>query len=122
MFKDFPLQNHAQAPKAHQAAHCAGEQGKYWPMHDLIFANQARMEVPNLKQHAAALGIDTEKFNTCLDSNKYEASIAADFKLGEQIGVNSTPTMYINGRPMIGAQPFEQFQAVIDEELARVKR
>ena len=91
-------------------------------MHDLIFANQSRMEVPNLKQHAAALGIDTEKFNTCLDSNKYEASIAADFKLGEQIGVNSTPTMYINGRVAIGAQPFEQYQAVIDEELARVKR
>lgn len=91
-------------------------------MHDLIFANQARMEVANLKQHAAALGIDTDKFNTCLDSNKYEGSIAADFKLGEQVGVNSTPTMYINGRPVIGAQPFEQFQAVIDEELARVKK
>jgi protein-disulfide isomerase len=121
VFKDFPLQNHAQAPKAHQAAHCAGEQGKYWQMHDLIFANQARMEVPNLKQHAAALGIDTQKFNTCLDTDKYAASIAADFKLGEEIGVSSTPTMYVNGRPVIGAQPFEQFQAVIDEELARVK-
>ena len=121
MFKDFPIQSHAQAPKAHQAAHCAGEQGKYWQMHDLIFANQARMEVPNLKQHATALGVDIAKFNTCLDSDKYAASIAADFKLGEQIGVNSTPTMYVNGRPVVGAQPFEQFQAVIDEELARVK-
>lgn len=79
------------------------------------------MEVPNLKQHATALGVDIAKFNTCLDSDKYAASIAADFKLGEQIGVNSTPTMYVNGRPVVGAQPFEQFQAVIDEELARVK-
>ena len=90
-------------------------------MHDLIFANQARMEVANLKQHAAALKIDTGRFDICLDSDKYAASISTDFKLGEQIGVNSTPTMYINGRPVVGAQPFEQFQSVIDEELARVK-
>jgi len=121
VFKDFPLQNHQQAPKAHQAAHCAGEQGKYWQMHDLIFANQSRMDVPNLKQHAVSLGINKDAFDTCLDTDKYATSIAADFKYGEQIGVNSTPTMYINGRPVVGAQPFEQFKAVIDEELARGK-
>ena len=58
MFKDYPLPNHAAAPKAAEAGHCAGEQGKYWEMHDRIFANQQQMEVPALKQHAAALGLD----------------------------------------------------------------
>ena len=119
MFKDFPLQNHAQAPKAHEAAHCAGEQGKYWPMHDRIFANQRTMEVPSLKQHAAALGLDTTKFDQCLDSGKFASMILGDIKEGEQLGVQSTPTIFVNGRAVVGAQPFEAFQSVIDEELAR---
>jgi protein-disulfide isomerase len=119
VFKDFPLPNHAQAPKAHEAAHCAGEQGKYWEMHDLIFARQAAMQVANLHEHASALKIDTAAFGQCLDSAKFAASIAADMKAGEALGVNSTPTMFVNGRAVIGAQPFEYFQTVIDEELAR---
>lgn len=121
MYKDFPLPNHTDAPKAHQAAHCAGDQGKYWEMHDRIFANQGAMQVPTLRQHAAALKLDTASFDQCLDSGKFAVSIAADVKQGEQLGVNSTPTMYINGRPVIGAQPFEQFKSVIEEELARGK-
>ena len=119
MFKDFPLPNHAQAPKAHEAAHCAGEQGKYWDMHDRIFANQTTMQVINLQQHAVDLKLDTQVFGQCLDSGKFAQAIAADVKVGEQLGVNSTPTMYVNGRAAIGAQPFEYFQSVIDEELAK---
>ena len=121
VFKDFPLPNHAQAPKAHEAAHCAGDQGQYWQMHDRIFAHQRTMEVPVLKQHAAALKLDTVKFDQCLDSGKFAEMIAADVKAGNDLGVQSTPTMYINGRPVVGAQPFDQFQMVIDEELARAK-
>jgi len=121
VFKDFPLPNHAQAPKAAEAAHCAGEQGKYWEMHDRIFANQAAMGVPALKQHAAALGLNTGTFDQCLDSSKYADIIAEDVKLGETLGVQSTPTIYINGRAILGAQPFEMFQSVIDEELAGKK-
>jgi protein-disulfide isomerase len=119
VFKDFPLPNHAQAPKAHEAAHCAGEQGKYWEMHDRIFAHQATMQLVNLQQHAVDLDLDTQAFGRCLDSGKFAASIAADMRVGEQLGVNSTPTMYINGRAAIGAQPFEYFKSVIDEELAK---
>ena len=71
VFKDFPLPNHPQAPKAAEAAHCAGEQGKYWEMHDVMFANQRALEVPALKQSAAGLGLDMAKFNQCLDSGQY---------------------------------------------------
>jgi protein-disulfide isomerase len=119
VFKDFPLPNHPDAPKAAEAAHCAGEQGKYWEMHDRIFLNQRSMGVPSLKQHAMSLGIDTGRFDQCLESGKYSDSVAADLKYGETLGVSSTPTIYINGRPILGAQPYEVFQAVIDEELAR---
>jgi protein-disulfide isomerase len=121
VFKDFPLPNHAEAQKASEAAHCAGEQGKYWEMHDAMFANQRALHVPSLKQAARALGIDGEKFDQCLDSGKHTANVRADYELGEKMGVNSTPTIYINGRPLVGAQPFEQFRLIIDEELARRK-
>jgi protein-disulfide isomerase len=90
-------------------------------MHDLIFANQRTMQVPTLKEHAATLKLDSAKFGECLDSSKFAAVIAEDLQFGEQIGVQSTPTMYINGRPIVGAQPYDAFQAVIDEELARAK-
>lgn len=121
MFKDYPLPNHPQAPKAAEAAHCAGEQNKYWEMHDRIFAQQQAMDVPALKTHAAALSLDTAKFNECLDSGKFAKAITEDMEQGEKLGVQSTPTLFINGRPVVGAQPFEYFQAVINEELARKK-
>jgi protein-disulfide isomerase len=119
VFKDFPLPNHAEAPKAAEAAHCAGEQGKYWEMHDHLFANQRALGVPELKQAAGPLGLDAAKFGQCLDSGKHTALVRSGLVQGEQMGVNSTPTLYINGRPLIGAQPFEAFKAVIDEELSR---
>ena len=119
IFKDFPLPNHPQAPKAAEAAHCAGEQDKYWEMHDQMFANQRALNVPELKQYAAALSLDATKFNQCLDSGKHAAVVAAGLAQGEKMGVNSTPTLYINGRALIGAQPFEAFKQIIDEELAR---
>jgi len=121
VFKDFPLPNHANAPKAAEAAHCAGEQGKYWQMHDRLFANQQALAVPALKEHAAAIGLDANKFGECLDSGRFAQIVNTDVEYGNQLGVSSTPTMYINGRPVVGAQPFEFFQSVIDEELARVK-
>lgn len=119
MFKDFPLPNHAQAFKASEAARCAGEQGKYWQMHDAMFANQRALEVPALKQAAAGLGLDAAKFGQCLDSGKFAGAVRAGMAQGEKMGVNSTPTIYINGRALIGAQPFAAFKQIIDEELAR---
>lgn len=88
-------------------------------MHDRIFTNQQSLGVPTLREHAGALGLDTATFDQCLDSGKFAAAIAGDMKLGEELGVQSTPTIYINGRAVIGAQPFEVFQSVIDEELAK---
>ena len=121
VFKDFPLPNHPEAPKASEAAHCAGEQGKYWELHDRMFANQQALQVPMLKQYATALGLDMEAFNQCLDSGKHSSRVAENIKSGEALGVASTPTLYINGRPVVGAQPFDFFKTVIDEELARIQ-
>ena len=122
VFKDFPLPNHAEAPKAAEAAHCAGDQGRFWEMHDRIFANQQAMQVPALKQHAASLGLDAGTFDQCLESGKHASRVADNLKAGEALGVSSTPTLYVNGRPVLGAQPFEYFKTVIDEELARASR
>jgi protein-disulfide isomerase len=119
VFKDFPLPNHGEAPKAAEAAYCAGEQGKYWEMHDRLFANQQALQLPALKQHAEALGLDTAAFNQCLDSGKHASRVTENLKAGEALGISSTPTLFVNGRPVVGAQPFEYFKGIIDEELAR---
>jgi protein-disulfide isomerase len=119
VFKDFPLPNHTEAPKASEAAYCAGEQGKYWEMHDRMFANQQALHVPSLRQHAAAIGLKVEAFNECLDSGKHAARIKENVQAGEALGISSTPTLYVNGRPVIGAQSFDYFKIVIDEELSR---
>jgi protein-disulfide isomerase len=119
VFKDFPLANHPQAPKASEAARCAGEQNKYWEMHDAMFANQRALDVPQLKQTARAIGLNGTAFDQCLDSGKWRSAVQAGLAQGEKMGVNSTPTLYINGRPVIGALPFENFKAIIDEELQR---
>jgi protein-disulfide isomerase len=121
VFKDFPLPNHPEAPKASEAAHCAGEQGKYWEMHDRLFANQQALQVPQLKQYATALEVDMTAFNECLDSGKHASRVAENMRAGEALGVASTPTLYVNGRPVVGAQPFEMFKTIIDEELARIR-
>ena len=84
-----------------------------------MFANIANLGVPALKQTARGLGIDGATFDQCLDSGKHAASVREDYALGEKMGVNSTPTIYVNGRPLLGAVPFEAFKQVIDEELAR---
>jgi protein-disulfide isomerase len=120
VWKDFPLtQIHPQAFKASEAAHCAGEQGKYWEYHDRLFANQQALQPDDLKKHASDLGLDSAKFTTCFDTSKYGDRVREGVALGSRLGVSSTPTLYINGRMLSGAQPYETFVAVIDEELAR---
>jgi protein-disulfide isomerase len=125
VFKDFPLYAiHPQAQKAAEAAECAGEQGQYWLMHDRIFRGQDEWSqqtdpVPVLKGYAAELELDTGQFDACLDSSRFAAEVQADVAEGSTAGVDSTPTFFINGRPLIGALPFSEFQRVIEEELAR---
>jgi protein-disulfide isomerase len=120
VWKDFPLtQIHPQAFKAGEAAHCAAEQGKFWEYHDRLFANQQLLQPNDLKQHAADLGLEPKAFNSCLDSSKYGERVRDGVAEGGQVGVNSTPTIFINGRRLSGAQPYEVFVAAIDEELSR---
>jgi protein-disulfide isomerase len=122
VWKDFPLtQIHPQAFKAGEAAHCAGDQGKYWEYHDRLFANQQQLQPEDLKKHAAEIGLDAPAFSTCLDSSKYGERVRNGVAEGTRLGVNSTPTIYVNGRVLSGAQPYETFVSVIDEELSRGK-
>ncbi|WP_375772401.1 thioredoxin domain-containing protein [Archangium gephyra] len=117
VFRHFPLEIHAQAPKASEAALCAQDQGKFWEMHDKLFANQRALEIPQLKGYAKELGLDTAKFNKCLDDGAKASIVQADLADGQKAGVNGTPAFFINGILLSGAQPFEEFKSVIDAEL-----
>jgi protein-disulfide isomerase len=123
VWKDFPLtQIHPQAFDAAVAGNCAREQGKFWELHDQLFPNQQALQPEFLKRYAASAGMDSAKFDACLDSTKYQQKVQDAINVGTRLGVSSTPTVYINGRLVSGAQPFEVFAAVIDEELARTSR
>jgi protein-disulfide isomerase len=119
VFRQFPLNNiHPNAQKAAEASLCANDQGKFWEMHDLMFKEQRSLELEQLKEKAARLELDVEAFNDCIDSSKYADAIMSDLEAGSQVGVSGTPALFINGRFLSGAQPFEQLAIVIDEELA----
>jgi len=118
VYRNYPLANHPNARPAAEAAQCAAEQGQFWAYHDRLFANQSKLSDGDLKQSAAALGLDTGRFNACVDSHKYQERVEADIKAGNEAGVNGTPAFFINGRMLSGAQPFEEFKRIIDEELA----
>ena len=118
VYRHYPLPNHPNARPAAEAAACAADQDKFWAYHDRLFASQARLEAADLKQHAADLGLDTAKFNACVDSHQSKARVDADLRTGQDVGVDGTPAFFINGRLLSGAQPFDAFKRVIDEELA----
>ncbi|MBX5484406.1 MAG: thioredoxin domain-containing protein [Myxococcaceae bacterium] len=118
-FKHQPLPFHQNAKIAAMAAMAANEQGKFWEMHDLLFKNQQHLDRASLDKYAEQIGLDMAKFRAAMDSNKFEAQINADSAEGMKVGANGTPTFYINGRQVVGAQPFEAFKAVIDEELKK---
>lgn len=107
---------------AAEASECAGEQGKFWEYHDLLFSNQSgenqgAFSKDNLKAFAATLALDTKAFNSCLDNGKYTDTIAQQAQLARQLGVQSTPSFLINGTPIVGAQPFDNFKQLIDQML-----
>lgn len=121
VFRHFPLSFHPEANPASLATMCAHKQGKFWEMHDLMFAKQSELNTESYKTWAKDLALDVEAFNKCYDSAEFQSAIDADMKAAEQLGVNSTPTFFVNGKKVAGALPFGQFKAMIDEELAAAK-
>jgi protein-disulfide isomerase len=117
VYRDYPLPSHNLAPKAAEAAHCAGDQGKYWEFHDRLFAATPKLEVTDLKSYARDLKLDEGRFSKCLDSGEKGKVVADHFKAGNDAGVRGTPAFFINGRLISGAQKLEAFTALIDAEL-----
>ncbi|WP_224362202.1 DsbA family protein [Hyalangium versicolor] len=120
-FKHQPLPFHANARLAATAAMAAQEQGKFWEMHDKLFSNQRALDRASLEKYAQEIGLDVGKFKQALDTDKFKAQIDADSAEGMRVGANGTPTFFINGRTFVGAQPFENFKKVIDEELKKAQ-
>ncbi len=128
VFRDFPLKRiHPQAREAAMAAHCAGEQGKFWEMHDLLFRNQQALDPPHLSDYARRLGLDGAAFDACLASDKFAARINQDIADGTAAGVEGTPSFVVGktqpgdsveGTLIVGAQPMEVFRQLIDQLLA----
>ncbi len=121
VFRDYPLPFHDRARPAADAAACANAQGKFWEYNKKLFANQNALSDENFKTYAKDLGLDTAKFDECYAKKPYSADIDKDMVDGIAAGVNGTPAFFINGRALSGAQPFEKFKEIIDEELAAAK-
>lgn len=121
-FKQYPLPFHDKAGLAAEAALAAHEQGKFWLMHDKLFENQSALDRPDLERYARELGLDMAKFKTALDSGKLKDQIKKDQEQGSSANVEGTPSFVVNGKLIVGAQPFDQFKTVIDEELSKVKK
>jgi protein-disulfide isomerase len=127
VFRDYPLEMHALARQAAEAAHCAGEQGKYWEMHDSLFQNQGALAPPQLGEYARSIGLDGVAFAACLSSGRYAARVARGVADGVASGVQGTPGFVVGrtqagdvveGTPIRGAQPLETFRRIIDQLLA----
>lgn len=126
VYRDFPLSFHPGAMPAAQATECARDQNKFWEMHDKIFSEQDKQGtgtiqfgVADVKKWAGEIGLNVNDFNSCLDSQKYADEVNNDFKDGQAAGVSGTPGFFINGRLVVGAQPFSVFQSLIEEELTK---
>ncbi len=127
VFRDFPIASlHPQAKKGHEAAYCAGEQNKYWEMHDTLFEISKDFSVPALKRYAQGIGLDGDRFNNCLQSGKYASRIEKEIAEGVKAGVRGTPSFFIGpsesggkitGTIVRGAQPLNRFRQVIENVL-----
>jgi protein-disulfide isomerase len=127
-YRHYPLSFHPAAQKSAEAIECANDQNKFWELHDLMFEKQQALDpsggtveftVDDIKSWASELGLDMTAFNQCIDNDTYAEKVSADLADGNTAGVTGTPAFYINGTPLIGAQPYESFKAVIDQELAK---
>ena len=119
VYRDFPLSSiHANAAPAAEAANCANEQGKFWPFHEKLFSAELGLGEQAYQEYATSLGLNLQSFLECVNSDRYQEEVQADYQFAADLGVRSTPTFFINGIAVVGAQPFEVFQQVIDKELA----
>jgi len=121
VFRHFPLSFHANAAKAAEASMCANEQGKFWEMHKVLFANRTELTVDHLKKYAATVGLDVPRFSKCLDGNKMEEIVEKDIREGGEAGVLGTPVFFINDKVLQGAQPAGEFEKIIDAELKKAE-
>ena len=124
VYKNFPLPFHTQAKTAAMAGLCAHEQKpeSFWKFHDHFFANQDKLSLEEIQKSAKDFGVDATKMKECVDSQKMAKLIDADIELGKTISVKSTPTFFVNGKLVSGAQPLEVFAELIEEELANQKK
>ena len=118
VFKHMPLPMHRDAHLAHQAALAAGAQGRFWQMHDLLFENQRKLGRTALADYAARLGLDLHRFRGALDSGQYEDRVERDIALAKELGVRGTPTCFIDGHRLSGAQPIDKFVEQVERALA----
>jgi protein-disulfide isomerase len=121
VYRQFPLNAiHPNAQLSAEASLCGDAQGKFWEMHDAIFEARGKAGPDELKRMATDLGMDSDAFAACLDSREFRGQVAADLEAGRRAGVTGTPALFINGRFLSGAQPFNVISRVIDDELTRV--
>jgi protein-disulfide isomerase len=119
VYMDFPLGMHQHAMDAAVAGRCAADQNKFWQLHDAMFSDQSKLDAASLKASAAKVGLDSNKFNACFDAKTGTDGIKSDQAQAARLGVNGTPTFYVNGREMVGMESADGFSVVIDDELAR---
>lgn len=110
VYRDFIGSSHPDALRAAQAAQCAHEQGKFWQYHDILFNNQQTLDTQNLIRYARVLVLDEEVFAQCLESQKYKQEVLNDDTVARNAGVIGTPTFFINGEKLVGAQSFAVFE------------
>lgn len=121
-YRHYPLSFHPKATPLALASECANDQGAFWKIHDKIFDNTSTISTitdDQIKQWGVDLGLDTNSFNKCYDNKTHQSKIDEDFAAGGAVGVSGTPTFFINGKQLIGAQPFDSFKAIIDQELSK---
>lgn len=119
IFRDFPLDFHQYAQKAAEAAECAGDQGKYWELHSMLYLYQNKLDPESLKVYANELGIDMTKFNKCLDTGEMAEEVKKDFADGQKYGLTGTPAFFINGKLVTGAVPYADFKKEIEAALGK---
>ena len=118
VYRDFPLASiHPQATLAAEAAQCAHAQGRFWEFHNALFANPNQLGPELYQTLAISMGLDKDRFATCLTSREFSEEVEKDFNVARALGVTGTPTFFINGIPLVGAQPLEVFAEIIDREL-----